>query len=123
MADIASTIQPINLSSNKVLFWETLTSTNVRGVARKVSHFASVTVFMLGTIGGATLVIQGAGLDDGTDTVPADGQFITLYDSQQNAMSFTVIPPNPRVVLTIPNWIRPIYYLFAIVHTINTSIS
>lgn len=107
MADITSTIQAINGSSNKVLFWETLTSANVRGVARKVSHFANITVFILGTIGGATVVVEGAANDDGTNTVPADDQFITLYDSQQNAMSFTAVPSNPRTVLTIPNWLRP----------------
>ncbi len=107
MADITSTIQPINLSSNKVLFWEALNNSNTRGLARKVSHFGRITIFILGNLGNSSVFIEGAGNDDGADSVPGDNQFITLLDTNNGLISFTTLPTNPRTLLTIPNWIRP----------------
>jgi len=107
MADITSTYQPIDRGPNKSILWEALTSTNVRGKAIKAAKFDKITVWILGTISAAKVIIEGAALDTGDYVIPANGQFLELYDTQHQPLSFTILPANPRSVLTIPAWIRP----------------
>ena len=107
MADIAAVHQAIEIvtgkpSSTKVITWQTITSTNSRGSAIKVADFAEIVVFIYGTIGAATIFLEGA-----PQIIPVDADYITLLDSQQSAISFSAIPLNPRIVLTVPTFIRP----------------
>lgn len=106
MADIAAVQVALEIvtgkpSSTKVVTWEALTSTNSRGSAVKVADFAEIVAFFYGTIGTATVFLEGA-----PQPTPVDADFKTLFDTQQAALSFSAIPANPRVVLTMPTFIR-----------------
>jgi len=106
MADINAVIQALEIvatkpSSTKIVTWEQLTSTNSRGSTIKVADYAEIVAFFYGTIGTATVFLEGA-----PTVVPVDADYKVLYDSQQGLLSFTAIPANPRIVLTVPTFIR-----------------
>jgi hypothetical protein len=67
--------------------WETLTETNDVGSGIKIPGAADRSVQVMGTVGGATVIIEGSNVL--TPTV--DGDWFTLHDENGDVLTFTVL--------------------------------
>ena len=69
------------------LIWETMTETDNVGSASSIPGASDRSVQAMGTIGGATLLIEGSNI-----LIPSsDSDWFTLHDENGDLLSFTVI--------------------------------
>jgi hypothetical protein len=97
MTDIIPTIETKENSTTKLVSWLTLTSTNTAGIPVELSAWGDRSVHIFGTVGGATLVIQGS--NDGVN-------WVTLNDVANGSLSFTAIDVLYQIQ-EVPRYIRP----------------
>ncbi len=69
------------------VIWETLTETDNVGHPTSIPGASDVSVTVLGTIGGATLLIEGSNVLSPS----VDGDWVTLHDENGDLLSFTTI--------------------------------
>ena len=69
------------------IIWETLTENDEVGNAVSIPGASDVSVEVLGTIGGATLLIEGSNVLSPS----VDGDWVTLHDENGDLLSFTII--------------------------------
>lgn len=69
------------------IIWETMTETNNVGAARSIPGASDVSVEIIGTIGGATLLIEGSNVLSPS----VDGDWVTLHDENGDLLSFTIV--------------------------------
>jgi hypothetical protein len=94
----AITPVPTNLANEpgcKQVLWETLTESDT-ATAIEMGAFPDRSVQVVGTFGGATVVLQGS--NDGTN-------WVTLNDYQGNAISLTATGLKP--IAEVTRYIRP----------------
>jgi len=86
MALIAGIRTPTPGATHHVI-WETLTEDNEVGHPISIPGASDVSVAVLGTIGGATLLIEGSNVLSPS----VDGDWVTLHDENGDLLSFTII--------------------------------
>ncbi len=69
------------------VIWETLTENDEVGHPVSIPGASDVSVEVLGTIGGATLLIEGSNVLSPS----VDGDWVTLHDENGDLLSFTTI--------------------------------
>lgn len=67
--------------------WETMTETNNVGSGVSIPGASDVSIQVVGTIGGATLLIEGSNVLKPS----ADADWVTLHDENGDLLSFTVV--------------------------------
>ena len=85
--------------SSRLLAWTGGATADGAATAVELPEWADNCVQIIGTIGGATIVIEGS--NDGTN-------FDTLNNAQGSPLSFTGITPTPvKQIVERPRYIRP----------------
>ncbi len=85
--------------SSKLIAWTGGATADGAGPAVEFPEWADNCVQVIGSIGGATVVIEGS--NDGTN-------YDTLFNAQGTALSFTSLTPTPiKQVVERPRFIRP----------------
>ena len=89
--------------SAKLLQWTGGVSADGAAVGVELPEWADNCVQVTGTIGGATVTIEGS--NDSTNGV--DGTWGTLNNAQGTALSTATLPLGPKQIVERPRWIRP----------------
>jgi zinc transporter ZupT len=84
--------------SAKLLAWTGGATADGAALAVELPEWADNCVQIIGTIGGATIVIEGS--NDGTN-------YNTLNAASSGALSFTALTDAMKQIIERPRWIRP----------------
>jgi len=84
--------------SSRLIAWTGGETADGAATAVELPEWADNCVQIIGTIGGATVVIEGS--NDGTN-------YLTLNDAQAGALSFTALTAALKQIVERPRYIRP----------------